>query len=382
MDLYVDKEDKELFEYIEDSEHIYNLVTENTDLSTKIEYESSEDVKRKIEKEVLLFLESIFQNNDPIFEMVSRQNRNTYYDAKEQLMRLGTLKSKRNLYDGLTYVRTWKLLESSYLLVSSHKTVNQREIYYMNKDIFNNQQECDDIIQDVVSMLLVPRLSLGITSSSKGSVAGLLEIYRGDHWEDISIGEGISITPELLLCSRIRSRAKVILVIEKDGIFRRLVEDKVYQSFPLILVTGRGFPDLLTKAFVRHIYTLLHIPILGLCDYNPFGISLLLTYMIGAQRSGLESYRYCVPIEWIGLTSEDIYILQPTKEIQQILTKRDLRKIDLLLLHPYIQQHSLFQKELIYMKNNGYKMELESLYMYGLQYISEIYIPKKIKPYL
>jgi DNA topoisomerase VI subunit A len=39
-------------------------------------------------------------------------------------------------------------------------------------------------------------------------------------------------------------------VIEKQGIFARLVEDNFFRNVPSILVCGRGYPSVATRAMV------------------------------------------------------------------------------------------------------------------------------------
>lgn len=47
-----------------------------------------------------------------------------------------------------------------------------------------------------------------------------------------------------------KSNAKCIIFIEKDGIFARLTEDRFFVQYPSILITGKGFPDILTRYFI------------------------------------------------------------------------------------------------------------------------------------
>ena len=64
---------------------------------------------------------------------------------------------------------------------------------------------------------------------------------------------------------RIESDARCILVIEKEGIYTRLSEDKFFlRYFPCILVTGKGFPDIATRRWVRRMQRTLRIPVYGL----------------------------------------------------------------------------------------------------------------------
>jgi hypothetical protein len=41
--------------------------------------------------------------------------------------------------------------------------------------------------------------------------------------------------------------ARFILVVEKDAIFQRLVEDRLFEALPCILITGRGMPDIASR---------------------------------------------------------------------------------------------------------------------------------------
>ena len=51
----------------------------------------------------------------------------------------------------------------------------------------------------------------------------------------------------------------------------------------------------------------LNLPVLGLFDYNPHGVRILLTYKFGSTRMGLESHAYAVDIKWLGLHHGDIF---------------------------------------------------------------------------
>jgi hypothetical protein len=41
--------------------------------------------------------------------------------------------------------------------------------------------------------------------------------------------------------------ARFILVVEKDAIFQRLVEDRLFEALPCVLITGRGMPDIASR---------------------------------------------------------------------------------------------------------------------------------------
>jgi meiotic recombination protein SPO11 len=93
--------------------------------------------------------------------------------------------------------------------------------------------------------------------------------------------------------------AQFILVIEKDAIFKRLTEDKIFNKIPCILITGCGFPDMGTRMILSFLYNILKIPVYCFVDFNPFGIAIYHTYKHGSINLGLETYRYGIYIDII-----------------------------------------------------------------------------------
>ena len=91
-----------------------------------------------------------------------------------------------------------------------------------------------------------------------------------------------------------------IVVVEKHAVFHLLEEERIHEKYNCVLITGKGVPDLPTRAFVKLLYEKYRIPIYGICDFNPFGVKLMLNYTWGSQRTA-EAYLYSVPIKVLGL---------------------------------------------------------------------------------
>ena len=51
----------------------------------------------------------------------------------------------------------------------------------------------------------------------------------------------------LLQVADIRSDAQFILLVEKDAAFMRLAEDRFYNTYPCIILTAKGQPDVATR---------------------------------------------------------------------------------------------------------------------------------------
>ena len=134
-------------------------------------------------------------------------------------------------------------------------------------------------------MLGVSRVSLGLSASPKGWFCGSLEITRRGTLpcgKDVSgkidgtalpSVQGLPITKEwterddegrtedgveILVSSK---DARLIVVVEKEGVYNRLSEERIFDRFPCILVTGKGFPDLATRALGKSRDSLAHCSI-------------------------------------------------------------------------------------------------------------------------
>jgi meiotic recombination protein SPO11 len=321
------------------------------------------------------------------------------------------------------------LLIMSYIqkLKPPHKTSTNREVYYYFITHFRSQNECDAAILDTCRILNCDRISLGLSASPKGWYACCFcRIYIREEnaprktidFESGSAVHGLPITREWIdrasilsdvldhgrnistLPFSIHSDAKCILVIEKEGIYTRLVEDRNQLPFPTILVTGKGFSDIGTRALVFVLHRLLNIAVYGICDCNPFGLAVLKTYYQGStgnkrgetMEGGL---RYSVPIRWLGLRPSHIetFMSQTVsipKECFQTLTEMDRKRIA-----SFMKEDELAKKketesdtngegsydgefmnekrktELELMQKFGWKVELESLNWLGMDFISE-----------
>ena len=183
--------------------------------------------------------------------------------------------------------------------IPSRKTTSTREVYYFYVTYFRDQRECDKAIWDLVRILDLPsRQSLGLVASPRGWFCGSIDVYNA-HTNELKFNgreldaHGMAITPSTYdnpyHCNnndrggidrvagdndvdrqngndiRIESDARCILVIEKEGIYTRLSEDKFFlRYFPCILVTGKGFPDIATRRWVWRMQRTLKIPVYGL----------------------------------------------------------------------------------------------------------------------
>ena len=179
----------------------------------------------------------------------------------------------------------------------------------------------------------------------------------------------------------IKSDACCIIVVEKEGIYLRLSEDRFFDRVPCILVTGKGFPDVATRAMVYALHHTLGIPVFGVCDCNPFGVAVLQTYQQGGsnglRKETTDREKYYIPIYWLGLRPSQVEKVKDSlpPEVYQELTDLDRRKIEKLCCERNSFRNGRGDEkrveELVAMNTNGYKVELESLHWLGWQYMCD-----------
>ena len=85
----------------------------------------------------------------------------------------------------------------------------------------------------------------------------------------------------------ITSNAKVVIVVEKDATFQRLMQEKFLQilsnnNIDVLLITGKGVPDLSTRKLIYRLANedLKDAFFLCLVDGDPYGVAIMLIYKV------------------------------------------------------------------------------------------------------
>ena len=258
-----------------------------------------------------------------------------------------------------------------------------RGIYYTLKREFITPKfvsirECYQIVSLLSRITRLPRHCLKIYASTRGIVAGPIKVQTNSidsnllTWTEDAVGGFISIRSEIVktqstkispLFDKNVKNLNYILVVEKETIFRILVNKNFHGQHNCVIVCGRGMPCIATRAFLKLLSTTFpNRPIFGITDRNPYGLDILLKYAHGGDNS-FESYLFAVPqIRGIGLLAEDVndFGLRLLSS-RQPLTSQDIRKCNT-LIEKYSNSQSI---DVVYectsMISTGFKFELESL---------------------
>ncbi|CAI5712643.1 unnamed protein product [Peronospora destructor] len=316
---------------------------------------SREEVLHHIELLAAEFLECLSDGKVLHLEALKRSSSAMIYDHEKQQQFHGneTRLIRLNRQGGRRYTGIWLILQTAHALLTENKTATQRDVYYLHP-FFKGQSEADEAILDTGSILGVPRGCMNIVGATKGFFTGDISILKDGQWRHFSSGEEVSITQELLQLKPSE------------------IEDKFFETIPSILITGRGFPDLATRMFVSLLSRVFELPVFGLCDCNPFGLSIMLTYKLGSARMPLESLQYAVDIKWVGFRPSQAARLSLPSSSLKALSRKDIAVADSLLRTSFVQANDAYKEEVEMWLGDllPWKIELEALHFLGFTFLT------------
>lgn len=349
------------------------------------------EAKKKLEQLGEKTLHEIEKGENPSIEIPIRSLNNVVYDPKTRMITLGDKTAKRYFFN----VAHAKKFMQSFLVASFCKELQDqelhtslRDLYYALKRTFPNSQEntfdeqteSDPVIVDLEVALNVLREQLHLNADVRGRVVGNVTIEdRGDLVDWGKLGSGGWAIPSNVEDIKFKKvRADYILVIEKNAAFERLHEDKFWQKQNAILITTQGQAARGTRRLIQRLATEFSLPVYVFTDADSFGWYIYSVIKYGSISLAHVSDRLGTPnAKFLGLTISDVDefgLKDFTIKAEEVDTKRAQE----LLKYEWFQAPE-WQKELKLMIQRKIKAELEALSGKGLKFITETYLPKKIK---
>src|SRR5262249_9583904 len=93
-----------------------------------------------------------------------------------------------------------------------------------------------------------------------------------------------------------------------------------------------------------------------------------------------ESSRLAIPdAKFLGIRSKDYKQCSLPDAVKITLTDNDTKRAKEIAAYPWFEHHKGWQKEIAGLLENGFKMDVEPLIKKGISYVSETYVPERIK---
>ena len=354
----------------------------------------------KIDKLAESVLRAVKGGGNPFVEIPIRALSNVSFNPRKRLIELGKQRQNRYFFNvamAKKFMQTFLVSDACKELVESGKTTSIRDLYYITKhtigetkqNTFEEQDESDPIIEDLEVSLDALREELHLFASRKGSMVGPITIRdSGDTIDLRRMGSGGWAVPSIVegnVIQFVRHEAEYILLIEKDAVWTRFNEDKFWKRQNCIIVQGGGQPPRGVRRLVQRLHSELknkkgeRLPVYVLVDNDPWGFYIYSVMKQGSINLAYESMRMAVPdARFVGLSSfdKDAYKLPSNVAIR--MDDGDVSRAKQMLAYPWFEAKQ-WQREIQEMVRSGVKFELEALSRRGISFITEEYLPRKLR---
>jgi DNA topoisomerase-6 subunit A len=342
-----------------------------------------------------LVVDSAQKAKPPAIDIPSRSLSNVRFNKAQKILEMGGGKNKRELFNlsqAKSYMQTMLVGSGCKRLIDEGKSTSIRGLYYLLKhtiegtkeETFNDQAECDPVIEDVEVALDALREELHLYAQTKGAMVGPIEITdSGDEIDCARMGSGGYAIPSIVEPERIQFRkhaAKFVLHVEKDTVWQRFNEDKFWRKHNCILTHGGGQPPRGVRRLLNRLHYELKLPVYCLLDNDPWGYYIYSVIKQGSINLAFESRRMAIPdAKYVGLRSKDFDRCNLSNSVKIRLNDTDKKRAKQIASYPWFEHKKDWQKEIKQMLDNDFKLEVESLISKDISYVTEVYVPQRLQ---
>jgi len=330
----------------------------------------------------------------PHLEVPSRSLSNVKFNQSRKIIEMGAAKNRRELFNlsqARTYMQTMLVGRGCKELIEQGKTTSIRGLYYLLKhtiegtreETFDDQADCDPVIEDVEVTLNALREELHVYASNRGSMVGNIRLVdNGDEIDCSRMGSGGYAIPSIVepeIMQFVECTADFILHVEKDTVWRRFNEDKFWKDHNCILTHGNGQPPRGVRRLLYRMHNELKLPVFCLLDNDPWGYYIYSVMKQGSINLAYESNRMAIPkAKYIGMRSRDFELCDLNPSVTIKLSDNDIKRANQIAKYPWFEKKKRWQKEIQKMLSNGFKLEVESLISKDISYVTQEYVPERL----
>ncbi|MBK9128844.1 MAG: DNA topoisomerase IV subunit A [Phycisphaerales bacterium] len=346
--------------------------------------------------------------DDPFVDIPARTLSNVQFNAKKGIIELQGGTQRRYFFSLLgrrkgegsqakKFMQTVRVAEVCKRLIDAGDSTSLRDLFYNLKVpiktppgtprsrelIFLDQSESDPIIEDIEVTVSALREELGVHAETKGAMVGPLTIVdNGDTIDLTAMGSGGWAVPSIVeadVIQFVKSRAQFVLLIEKGAVWQRFNKDRFWEKHQCVIIHGGGQPPRGVRRLVYRMHNELKLPVYVLVDNDPWGYYIYSVVKQGSINLAFESQRMAIPAaRFIGMSSFDADEFDIPSHVPMPLTDEDRRRAKEIRAYPWFQSKP-WQREIQHMERLGVKLELEALSNKNFSFITEEYLPRKMR---
>lgn len=334
----------------------------------------------------------IKKGENPTIEFSVRALSNVVFNKESQTLGLGKKQAQRTFFNvghAKKFLQTLETAKISKNLLDVRKHASLRDVFYMAKrtiqnsniNIVDEQKETDKAIEDLELITGFAREQLNINANKMGSVAGKVIIEdKGDtiDWGKLGSG-GWSIPSNVEDIKFKKVFAKYVIYMEKAAVWERLHEDKFWEKQDCIIMSSQGQTTRGIRRLLQRLGKEQKLPIYILTDYDPWGHYIYSVIKYGSISLAHMSEEMTIPnVKYLGITSDDIEKYDLKKHLIK-LNDNDKARLKQISEYEWFKGNKAWQREFKMMKQFGAKAEIQALSSRGVSFITEKYLPEKIK---
>lgn len=337
-----------------------------------------------------------FKGRDINIAIPQRTRSNTLWNKKRGILQMGSAKATRELFNlnqAKQFMQTVLHGDTIRQLIDAEKTLSLRGMFYKalhtiqgtsGEKTFADQDESDAILEDLEVSMASLREELHVFAKKAGTMVGNITIVdSGDEIDCRRMGSGGYAVPSIVENDVIQFKkvdAKFVLHVEKGTVWSRFNEDRFWETHNCILTEGAGQPPRGVRRLLKRLNEEHGLPIYCLLDCDPWGHYIYSVIKQGSISLAFESERLAIPeAKFMGIRAMDYERCKLADDVQIQLNDNDRKRANEIAAYPWFKDHKGWQKEIAKMQSNGFKMEVESLINKDISYVTETYVPDRLK---
>jgi DNA topoisomerase-6 subunit A len=354
---------------------------------------SPEEVEQKLRVIAEEIYDSIAAVQIPYMTLPARTKKNIVFNKQHHVWKYGRSRSKRTAKDlngahGL--LRALYMIDFIGEMIQQGKSSTLREMYYISEAWelakFHAQDESNRLAEDLEIVTTAMREDFKLRPEEDGArVLGNLTLEETNRKgvkkrincsDDVGdSGYGIPYNVEHEKIKFIDADADFIIAIETGGMFDRLIENGFDEDRRAIVLHLKGQPARSTRRFMKRLSEEQGIPVVVFTDGDPWSFRIFASVAFGAIKTAhLSEYLATPTAQFLGVTPSDIvnYELPSDK-----LTDGDIQALKAELTDPRFKD-GFWQDEIKLQLKLGKKSEQQALAKYGLDFVTDTYLPEKL----
>ncbi len=337
-------------------------------------------------------IKEINQQKNPKIDLPVRGLSNVIYDKDSKTLTLGDKMAERfffNVAHAKKFLQTIEVAAICKSLLDVKKHASLRDVFYMAKrtipntkiNLVDEQKESDKAIEDLELITNFSREHLHVNANKMGSVAGKVIIEdMGDtiDWSRLGSG-GWSIPSNVEDITFKKVDAEYVIYMEKAAVWERLHEDRFWAKHNCIIMSSQGQTTRGIRRLLQRLSTEHKLPIYVLADCDVWGWYIYSVIKYGSISLAHMAEEMAIPsVKFLGVTCDDIEKYDLKKHFIK-LTDQDTSRMKQMQQYEWFVKNKDWQRQFKLMKEFGAKVEIQALSSRGITFISERYLPEKIK---